>query len=102
MSRSIMQDKREGTCWLCMGLNGDYDRRTGLEEHHAIQGNPGRKLSEHYGLKVYLCRQHHREGPEAVHNNPGNRRRLQQEAQRTFERKYSHDRWMEVFGRSYL
>lgn len=102
MSKSIMHNKQDGTCYLCMRLNGDYDRRINLEEHHAIMGNPGRGLSEHYGLKVYLCIQHHREGPAAVHNNAKNQRYLQQEAQRAFEQKYSYERWMEVFNRNFI
>lgn len=102
MSKSIMHNKQDGTCFLCMKLNGDYCRRARLEEHHAVLGNPGRKLSEHYGLKVYLCAQHHREGPEAVHNNKANLRLVQQEAQKAFEKKHTHEKWMEAFGRNYL
>lgn len=102
MSKSIMHDKTDGTCYLCMLLNGDYDRRTGLQEHHAILGNPGRKNAEHYGLKVYLCLQHHKEGKQAVHGNIQNQRLLQKRAQMAFEKKYSHEEWMEVFGINYL
>lgn len=102
MSKSIMHNKQDGTCYLCMKLNKDYDRRTRLEEHHAVLGNPGRKQAEHYGLKVYLCTQHHREGPEAVHNNKANLRLVQQEAQKAFEKKHSHEKWMAAFGRNYL
>lgn len=101
MSKSIIHNRDDGTCYLCMLLRGDYDRRVYLEEHHAIPGNPGKKLSERYGLKVYLCVPHHREGPEAVHNNAANMRLVQQAAQRAFEQKYFHRKWMDVFGRSY-
>lgn len=101
MSKSIMHDKRDGTCYLCILLNQDYDRRINLEEHHAIEGNPGRKLSEHYGLKVYLCIPHHRTSQEAVHKNLQNRRLIEKAAQKAFEKKYSHELWMEVFGRNY-
>ena len=102
MSKSIMHNKQDGTCYLCMLLNHDYDRRYNLEEHHAIEGNPGRKLSEHYGLKVYLCMEHHRTSKEAVHKNGENRRKLERAAQLAFEKKYSHEMWMEVFGRNYI
>lgn len=102
MSKSIMHNKQDGTCYLCMLLNHDYDRRYYLEEHHVIEGNPGRKLSEHYGLKVYLCMQHHREGPEAVHKNEKNRRKLERAAQEAFEKKYSREKWMDVFKRNYI
>lgn len=102
MSKSIMHDKKDGTCYLCMKLHGDYDRRTRLEEHHALMGTQYRKLSEHYGLKVYLCREHHRTSKEAVHNNVEISRMVQQEARKAFEKKYSHEKWMEVFGRNFL
>lgn len=101
MSKSILHNKADGTCYLCMRLNGDYSRRTNLEEHH-VMGGSNRKLSEHYGLKVYLCIPHHREGPAAVHNNIDNQRYLQQEAQKAFEKKYSYEKWMEVFGRNFI
>ena len=97
-----MHNKEDGTCYLCMLLNWDYDRRYHLEEHHVIDGNPGRKLSEHYGLKVYLCIPHHRTSAEAVHKNTENRRMLERAAQEAFEQKYSHEKWMEVFGRNYI
>ena len=102
MAKSIMHNKRDGTCYLCMLLNGDYDTRTGLHEHHAMPGTANRSLSEDYGLKVYLCIQHHIYGPSAVHNNINMQRLLQRKAQEAFEKKYSHDKWMEVFGKNFL
>lgn len=102
MPKSIMHNKQDRTCYLCMLLNCDYDTRTGLEEHHAFLGNPDRKHAEQYGLKVYLCVQHHREGPQAVHKNKENRRLLQRKAQEVFEKKHSREKWMEVFGRNYI
>lgn len=102
MSKSILQDKKNHTCYLCMLLNQDYSTKSYLEEHHVMDGNPNRRHSEHYGLKVYLCVGHHRIGPEAVHNNQENMRTLQKTAQEEFERLYGHIKWMEVFGRSFL
>ena len=102
MAKSIMHDKSDGTCYLCMRLNGDHGRRTGLQEHHALPGTANRRLSEKYGLKVYLCLQHHTAGPEAVHTNAANRMLVAREAQRAFEKRGSHERWMEIFGRNYI
>ena len=99
--KSIMHDKRSGTCYLCMLLNNDYDRRD-TQEHHVIFGTAGRRLSEKHGLKVYLCLQHHTSGREAVHNNSRNARYLQREAQRIFEKSHSYEGWMEIFGINYL
>lgn len=100
--KSIMHDKRDRTCYLCMRLHGDYDTRNGLQEHHVMQGTANRRLSEKYGLKVYLCLQHHLEGPEAVHKNAEIARMLKQEAEKTFMRKYPSLSFRDVFGISYL
>lgn len=102
MAKSIMHNKSDGTCYLCRKLRGDYDTRMGLQEHHVIPGTANRKMSEKYGLKVYLCLEHHTAGPEAVHNNEKNKKLMIREAQRIFEKMYSHEKWMAVFGRSYL
>ena len=70
MSKSILHNKADGTCYLCMKLHGDYARRTVLEEHHCMKGNQYRHLAEKYGLKVYLCPRHHRGSEEAPHDIP--------------------------------
>lgn len=100
MSKSIMHDKRDGTCYLCALLHQDYGRRSVLEEHHVMNGNPNRRWSEKYGLKVYLCIPHHREGGEAVHNNSRVRKLLQQKAQEAFEQKYPQLSFREIFGKN--
>ena len=100
--KSIMHDKKDRTCFLCMLLNNDYDKRAGLQEHHAVPGTSGRRLSEKYGLKVYLCLQHHTDGPEAVHNNAANMRLVQRRAQDAFEKAHSHGEWMKTFGKNYI
>lgn len=102
MSKSIMQDKRGGECYLCNMLLGIDTPAACREEHHVMHGTANRRLSEHYGLKVYLCPYHHRTGLEAVHMSPRTDLLLKQTAQRIFEKKYSHERWMEVFGKNYL
>ena len=102
MAKSIMHNKEDGTCYLCMLLEGDYGRRTGLHEHHAMPGTANRKLSERYGLKVYLCLRHHTAGQEAVHSNIRHQRLVQRKAQEAFEKRYSHEKWMEVFGRNFI
>lgn len=102
MSKSIMHNKSDGTCYLCMLLNADYTRRTILEEHHAIMGTANRKIAEHYGLKVYLDPEHHRLAPTSVHRCIETQRILQKKAQEVFENKYSHELWMKEFGRNYL
>lgn len=101
MSKSILQDRAEGTCYLCRLLNGDDSPKYNLEEHHVMNG-PDRKKAEHYGLKVMLCIPHHRTGEKAVHKDRETRILLKQIAQIAFERKYGREKWMGVFGKNYI
>lgn len=102
MAKSIMHNKQDRTCYLCILLNGDYSTRTGLQEHHVIFGTANRKMAERWGLKVYLCLQHHTAGQTAVHNNVDLQRLLQRKAQELFEKRYSHQLWMQEFSRNYI
>lgn len=102
MSKSIMQDKTGGECYLCKRLLGIDTPAACREEHHAMHGTANRRLAEQYGLKVYLCPYHHRTGPEAVHRCQQTDHLLKQDAQKIFEHKYGHTKWMEVFGKNYL
>ena len=101
MAKSILQEK-DGCCFLCMLLHNNFRRYASLDEHHVFMGHANRRLSEKYGLKVYLCDAHHEHSKEAVHVNYDNQRKLQDIAQRKFEQKYSHEKFMEVFGRNYI
>nr|DAJ88657.1 MAG TPA: Recombination enhancement function protein nuclease, DNase, HYDROLASE.4A [Caudoviricetes sp.] len=98
---SILHDKNSRTCYLCVMLHDNWNEYRILDEHHVF-GGPNRKNSEEYGLKVYLCHDHHIYGPEAVHNNARIRHELQRIAQREFEKRYGHAKFMETFGRNYL
>lgn len=102
MSKSILQDKRGGECYLCNMLLGIDTPAAYREEHHIMHGTANRRLSEHYGLKVYLCPHHHRTGQEAAHMCQQTDLLLKQAAQRAFEQKHSHEKWMEVFKKNYL
>lgn len=98
--KSIMQ-KKDGTCYLCMKLHKDYSMKQ-TEEHHCIFGTSGRKLSEKYGLKVYLCIAHHRAGKEAVHNDATLAAVLKEDAQKEFEKTHSREEFLKIFGRNYI
>lgn len=54
--KSIIQNEKE--CYIC--------RSPYVEEHHIFYGTANRKLSEKYGLKIWLCSEHHR-GRTGVH-----------------------------------
>lgn len=102
--KSIMHDKNDRTCYLCMKLEDDYSTYPYLEEHHVAYGKGNRKLSERYGLKVYLCHRHHNDqfSPVAVHNNPEIRQELCEDAQRAFMAKYPDKSFRAIFGMNYL
>ena len=91
-SESIFGKSR--SCWVC--------GRSDAEIHHIFYG-PLRSKSEKWGLKVCLCRTHHENSGTGVHG--GNREldiELKQEAQKRFEAKYGHEKFMEEFGRNWL
>ena len=92
MGKSIMQQGER--CFLC-------GRMTDLECHHVMSGTANRKLSEQYGLKVYLYREHHT-GDTGVHKNREKADSLKRLAQIAFEARHSHDEWMQIFRKIYL
>lgn len=99
--RSILHEKN-GTCYLCILMHDDYRVKT-VQEHHVFFGTANRRLSEQYGLKVYLCAaEHHEHGKEAVHENAENRRILEEIAQRAFEEAYPELNFRKIFGENYI
>lgn len=98
--KSIMQDK-DGTCYLCKKLEGDYSVKP-VQEHHVVYGWANRRLSEKFGLKIYLCAEkHHEEGKYSVHKNPDIRQQLCAEAQIAFEQNYPDLSFREIFGKNW-
>lgn len=95
MAKSILQKDKE--CYLCRRF---YNLRTarGLEEHHILYGRGRRELSERYGLKVWLCHNHHNEPPLGVHFDPAARRVLEQAAQFAFDELHGPGSFAKVFG----
>lgn len=92
--------RKEDGCYLCELLYGKYHPLE-LEEHHVF-GAANRSLSEHFGLKVYLCIDHHREGKEAVHKNNDIALQLKRAGQEAFESVYPELSFRNIFGRNYL
>ena len=91
-SNSILQNEKR--CWFCPCT---YD----LERHHIFAGVANRKLSEKYGLWVWLCHKHHT-GTDGAQYNQEMNRQLKQDAQFAFERKHTRAEWMKIFGKNYL
>lgn len=107
MSKSIMQDTKE--CYLCrrdaeaLGYHGMLTSE-GLDRHHVLFGTANRKLSEKYGVWVWLCKKHHNEdhGLYAVHYNRQIRESLCMDAERAFLSRHSFEEYMDIFGKNYL
>ena len=91
--KSIIQIDKE--CYVCGNTYG-------LELHHCIYGTSNRKLSDKYGLTVWLCAEHHR-GRTGVHQNRDLDLALKKLAQTKFEAVYGENTsFQEVFKKNYL
>lgn len=94
MSSSIIQRTKE--CYICQSI-------CNLEEHHIFYGTSNRKMSEKYGLKVFLCMEHHR-GTYGVHGKYSKElnEKLHKVGQKAFEKHYKSENFLQVFGKNYL
>ena len=91
--KSIIQSEKE--CFICYNTKG-------LECHHIFHGTANRKLAEKYGLKVWLCNDHHT-GSRGVHRSNEFDEHLKRIGQRAFERAHgSREDFMRIFGKNYL
>lgn len=92
--KSIIQ-KHSKHCFVC--------QQDGYTEEHHIFFGANRKLSEKYGLKVYLCYEHHR-GANGVHGKNGRQLnlRLKQTAQKNFEESHTKKEFIQIFGKNYI
>lgn len=99
MNDSIIQADTEH-CFLC-GMNANLEP---LDCHHVFGGS-NRKLSEKYGLKVYL---HHSKchifGRQSVHQNAEINRNVKSIVQKRAMQYYNwtEDDFRRIFGKSYL
>ena len=91
---SILQTEKR-----CIECGATYN----LNLHHCLYGSANRKLSDKYGLTVWLCIKHHT-GQEGVHH--GNKEldlKLKRYAQKTAEQYYgwTTDEFIKIFGKNY-
>lgn len=84
-----------------MLLDHNLNPHNYLEEHHVFSG-VNRRNSESYGLKVYLCKNHHTHGEMAVHQNKEVDMMLRRLGQQAFEKTHTREEFMEIFGKNYL
>ena len=86
--KSILQTEK--FCYICSTTNW-------LESHHCF-GGTNRKVSERYGLKVWLCKKHHME----AHEGGKLTEHLHRVGQQEFEKTRPKTEFMQVFGKNYL
>lgn len=89
---SIFSEEKK--CFICGSVRW-------LERHHVF-GGANRKLSEKYGLTVYLCHHCHNEPPNGVHFNKERMDWLRAEGQRRFEEEFPELDFRKIFGKNYL
>lgn len=90
--KSILQSEK--VCYIC-------GKQITLERHHCISGFANRKISEHYGLWVWLCHDCHT-GTEGAQYDKDKNIRLKQDAQRAYERNHTHSEWMNLIRKNYI
>jgi hypothetical protein len=90
---SILQDRKE--CYITGAV-------TNLHKHHIFGGNPNRQHSDEYGCWVWLSADLHNLSKDGVHFNKELDLALKREAQSRFEAIWGREKFIEVFGKSYL
>lgn len=89
MKSSIMQTEKK--CFVT-------GAETCLDQHHCFHG-PRRKAADKWGCWIWLRRDLHRE----LHDrNKGLDLMIERACQERFEELYGHEKFMEIFGKSYL
>ncbi|MCQ2771084.1 MAG: hypothetical protein MJ236_04715 [Clostridia bacterium] len=81
--------RKMGECYVCANTQVQY--------HHIIPGHAYRHKSDEYHIIVPLCLKHHNE----AHQGKELDLTLRAVAQIKFEKKYSHEKWMEEFKIDY-
>ena len=92
MAKSVIKNDRE--CYLC-------GKTVNLERHHIFAGVANRKISETYGLWVYLCHDCHTGDKGAQYDKEKNLK-LKQDAQIAFQDIYGRQMWMKLIRKNYL
>jgi hypothetical protein len=91
--KSILQSDK--VCYIC-------GRTVGLERHHIFGGVANRKISEKYGLWVWLCGTTCHRGIDGAQYDREKNLYLKMDAQAAFERTHTHAEWMKLICKNYL
>ena len=93
--KSILQKKKR--CLIC---HTEQD----LHCHHVWEGTGRRKISDKYGLTVWLCAKHHNMSDEGVHFNRDLDLALKEAAQKKAMEHYgwTTEDFIKIMGKNYL
>ena len=93
--KSIIQSEKE--CYITKS-------RDNLHEHHIFFGSGKRKLSERYGLKIWLRSDWHNMADYGVHFDKALDLQIKQMAQKKAKEHYGWtvEEFIKIFGRSYI
>lgn len=95
--KSLYSDEKK--CIICGRTN--YDG-IAIHKHHIFFGTANRKKSDEWGCWCYLCYKHHTGSTISPHDSHAVDLKLKKDCQMRFEKKYGHDKFMEIFHRNYL
>lgn len=84
----------DGKCFLC-------GKVCETARHEVFFGTANRQNSKKYGMWVDICPMCHQYSSTSVHQNRATDLHLKKTAQREFERVYSRECFIRVFGRNY-
>lgn len=90
--KSLLQSEKK--CYITGSTND-------LHKHHVYMGS-NRKNADKWGCWVWLRADWHNMSNYGVHFNKELDLKLKREMQEAFEKKYSHEKFMEVFHKNYL
>lgn len=93
--KSILQTQKH--CLIC-------HTEQNLHLHHCFEGTGRRKISDKYGVTVWLCAKHHNMSDEGVHFNRKLDIKVKQWAQKKTMKHYgwSKEEFIKIFGKNYL
>lgn len=92
---------KDGTCYLCAKLHGNYRKYPVVHKHHVYPGAL-RQISEREGFTVYLCPDCHNMSQESVHGDHKLMELIQRDCQRKYEETHTRQQFMDIIGRNYL
>lgn len=92
--KSIIQENMD-ECYICHTTQN-------LHLHHIYAGTANRKKSDEYNAVIRLCGKHHNMSKQGIHFNKELNLKIKQRAQIELEKEYSHEWFIQTFGKSYI